>query len=414
MKLDASQSDEVRLIRFAAFLWLIYLAVLVVIAQFDAPNRTDPLYYILNGAVAFICLGLTYWDWIQEKLKKAFVPLVVAIIAILPVVNNWLTVWFAPRGPGPRLPLPPEGPILGVLPFLLVALLLVAWKYSWRHMLVLILGVSILNLAMVWTVIPIDIGPGPLPGGLNMTLIQTVVLLVSGFSISFLMGRLRKQQRSLEEANTRLTHYASTLEKLATSRERNRLARELHDTLAHTLSGLSVQLETVDAYWAVDPKTARSLLDQSLSVAHAGLEETRRALKALRASPLDDLGLSLALTAMVRQTTANSRLALDLSILSETPVLSPDVEQCIYRVAQEAVTNAVKHANAGNLAVRLESKEGKTVLTVQDDGEGFDIEKKIESAGYGLIGMQERAQFAGADLTIKSSRKSGTIIMLTV
>jgi signal transduction histidine kinase len=137
-------------------------------------------------------------------------------------------------------------------------------------------------------------------------------------------------------------------------------------------------------------------------------------LKALRASPLDDLGLSLALTAMVRQTTANSSLVLDLSIINEIPVLSPDVEQCIYRVAQEAVLNAVKHANAGNLAVRLESKDGKTMLTVQDDGVGFNTDKKIESTGFGLIGMQERAQFAGADLTIKSSRQSGTIIMLKV
>ena len=72
---------------------------------------------------------------------------------------------------------------------------------------------------------------------------------------------------------------------LATSRERNRLARELHDTLAHTLSGLSVQLETIKAYWDVDSQMARSSLDKSLEVAHSGLEETRRALKALRASP---------------------------------------------------------------------------------------------------------------------------------
>ncbi len=413
MKLNKPQSDEVRLIRFAAVLWMVYLAVMVVIAQFDAPHRADPFYYILDGAVALICLGLGYWEWIQQKLKKAFIPLVVAIITILPVVNNWLTMWFTPHGPGPRLPMPPEGPVQGVLPFLLVALLLVAWKYTWRHVLLLILGVSVLNLAMVWTVTPPDAGPGPFPGGLNMTLIQTVVLLVAGFPISFLMGRLREQQRSLEEANKRLTHYASTLEKLATSRERNRLARELHDTLAHTLSGLSVQLEAVDAYWVVDPKTSRSLLDQSLSVAHTGLEETRRALKALRASPLDDLGLTLALTSMVKETTANSGLILELAAMTEIPVLSPDVEQCIYRVAQEAVTNVVKHAGAKNLTVRLESKDGKLVLTVQDDGVGFDPEKKNDSAGYGLLGMKERAQLAGADLSIKSV-PTGTIVELTV
>jgi len=404
---QTSESDEVRLIRLAACLWIIYLIVLAVIARFDVPRQAD-LYYILNGVVALICLSLSYWEWIQHKLRNIFVPLIVAIITILPVVNNWVAMWLAPHGP----PFPPEGPVQGILPFMLVALLLVAWKYTWRHVLLLILGVAVLNLAMVWTVTP----PGsvPFPGGINMTLIQTVVFLVVGFSISFLMGRLREQQRSLEEANKRLTHYAGTLEKLATSRERNRLARELHDTLAHTLSGLSVQLEAVDAYWIVDPKAARSMLDQSLAVAHVGLEETRRALKALRASPLDDLGLALALTSMVKETTANSSLALELAIMEEIPALAPDVEQCIYRIAQEAVANVIKHSDAGNLLVKLESHTEKVTLTVQDDGQGFNTEKDTSQAGYGLVGMRERAQLAGADLIITSSPKSGTTIKLTV
>ena len=136
MKINAPQSDEVRLIRFAAILWIVYLAALAVIAQFDAPHRADPLYYTLNGVVALLCLGLGYWKWIQLKLNKAFIPLIVAIITILPVVNNWLAMWIAP--PGPRLP--PEGPVPVTLPFLLVALLLVAWKYRWQHVLLLILG----------------------------------------------------------------------------------------------------------------------------------------------------------------------------------------------------------------------------------------------------------------------------------
>jgi len=408
VKINTPQSDEVRLIRFAAILWIVCLAVLALIAQFDAPHRADPLYYILNGVVALVCLGLSYWTWIQLKLKRVFVPLLVAIITILPVVNNWLTMRIAP--PGPRLP--PEGPILGTLPFLLVALLLVAWKYRWQHVLLLILGISGLNLAMVWTFTPP--GTGPFPGGLNTTLIQAVVFLAVGFSISFLMSRLREQQQSLEEANKRLTHYASTLEKLATSRERNRLARELHDTLAHTLSGLSVQLEAVDAYWAVDPKAARSMLDQSLAVAHTGLEETRRALKALRASPLDDLGLALALTSMVSETTANASLKVQLAIMEDIPALSPEIEQCVYRVGQEAVANAIKHSGAKNLLVKLESKEGRLILTVHDDGVGFDTRKNNDSAGYGLLGMKERAQFAGGDLSITSGAKSGTTIKLTV
>ena len=112
------------------------------------------------------------------------------------------------------------------------------------------------------------------------------------------MTRLREQGELLRQANAQLTHYASTLENLTVSRERNRMARELHDTLAHTLTGLSVTLETVKAYWDVDEDKARGLLDKSLETTRTGVEETRRALKSLRASPLEDMGLTLAIQKM--------------------------------------------------------------------------------------------------------------------
>jgi signal transduction histidine kinase len=200
------------------------------------------------------------------------------------------------------------------------------------------------------------------------------------------------------------------------------VARELHDTLAHTLSGLAVQLETIKAYWDIDQKTARyidhptarSLLDKALVVAHSGLEETRRALKALRASPLDDLGLALALSTMVEDAAAHANLALDLSIMDKMPALSPDVEQCVYRVAQEAVTNVVKHANAKNLTVKLEFIEGKVTLIVRDDGVGFDIEKSNKTGHFGLTGMRERAQLVGGELNIISKPGYGTTIQLTI
>lgn len=225
-----------------------------------------------------------------------------------------------------------------------VGLLLVAWQYKWRYVLLVILAIAGLNLGVIWPFA----APGTMPfrGRLVVTLIQTVIFLALGFSTSYLISRLRGQQRSLEVANVRLAQYASTLEHLATSRERNRLALELHDTLAHTLSGLSVQLEAIKAYWDVDQQMARSLLEQCLTVTRSGLEETRRALKALRASPLDDLGLALALSTMVKDIAERATLALEMPEIIMMPPLSPDIEQCIYRVAQEAVTNVVKHANA--------------------------------------------------------------------
>jgi signal transduction histidine kinase len=245
-------------------------------------------------------------------------------------------------------------------------------------------------------------------------LIQTVIFLAVGFSISFLMNRLRRQQQSLEAANTHLSHYASTLDHLATSQERNRLARELHDTLAHTLSGLSVQLETMKAYWEVDNQTARSILDKSLLSAHNGLEETRRALKALRASPLDDLGLALAISNMARESAARAKINLNLLMTDTIPALTPDIEQCVYRIAQEAVTNVINHAQAKNLLLKLEYADRKVTLEVHDDGIGFNADSIGEFGHLGLVGMRERAQLIGGSLNITSKPGEGTAILLKV
>jgi signal transduction histidine kinase len=415
VKSRTSFADAVRLIRFASVLWIVYLVFLAIINRsFPASQRVNPVYYVALAGVAVLCLILSYWDWIQERLREGFIPLVVAIITILPVVLSNTISRLPATAPGPLGPrfTTPESLVLVIFPFVFVALMLVAWRYKWQHVLLVILGIAGLYIGMIWSFT--EPGSPSFMGGLTVALIQTVVFLAVGFSISYLMSRLNEQQQSLAEANTRLTHHASTLEHLATSRERNRVARELHDTLAHTLSGLSVQLEAVKAYWDIDPQKARSTLEGSLQAAHSGLGETRRALQALRASPLDDLGLSLAVRTMVEDAATRANLALNLSVADELPSLSPDVEQCVYRVAQEAVTNVAKHASAKTLTVILESTGEKVTLTVRDDGLGFDVDKRDRTNNYGLEGMKERAQLAGGELAVTSKPGEGTTVKLVV
>jgi signal transduction histidine kinase len=416
VKSKTSPADAVRLVRFAAVLWLVYVLVLVLLNRLfqqpqppqRPPQPNDYTYYILLGCVALFCLCLAYWPWVQQRLKQAFVPLIILVITVAPIVISNLTEHQSALGP--RF-YSPESNVLAIFPFLFVGLLLVAWRYRWQYILYIILGITALSLAMTWISAP---DMQPFQGVLVLTLIQTVIFLVIGFSISFLMGQLRAQRQSLEEANMRLTHYASTLEQLTTSRERNRLALELHDTLAHTLSGLSVQMETAKAYWDVDPPMARTILDKSLEAARSGLEETRRALKALRAGPLDDLGLALAITSLAKDVALRASLTLELSVTDKLPSLSPDIEQGIYRIAQEALANVVKHASAKKLAVELTVRDGKVILTVCDDGVGFDAGKENGTGHFGLTGMRERAHLAGGELDVTSGPGRGTTVRLTI
>jgi signal transduction histidine kinase len=412
MKNIVAQVDAVKIVRFSSVIWIGYLIALGIINQslWDPRRSTvELIWYLMLGGVALLCLGLSLWPWIQSKLGRFFIPSIIAIITILPILATWITFWAFPGRPVTNS----EGMVLRLLPFLLVGFLLIAWRYKWQYSLFIILCIAGSNFAMIWT-FP---APGSQPafrGAFTVPLIQIAVFLAVGFAVGFLMTRLRNQQESLETANKNLAHYASTREQLATSQERNRLARELHDTLAHTLSGLSVQLETLKAYWDIDKEAARSILDKSLASAHSGLEETRRALKALRASPLEDLGLTLALKNMATEIAYRGRLNLNLNIPEKIPSLSPDIEQCVYRIAQEALLNAVNHSQARNLSVSLEYENEKIKLLVSDDGIGFDSEKNHKNSSFGLTGMQERAQLVRGTLSIHSKHGQGTRIELIV
>ncbi|GAB4495925.1 MAG: hypothetical protein OHK0010_33400 [Anaerolineales bacterium] len=423
--------DSTRILRLAAWIWLGFLFSMALVdfilylpqvqhflaarpflipqnppllpspaAQPRFPLLPVYLFYAANGLFALLFWGLAHWHWAKEKLAHSYYPLMVFLISGAPLLVNTLIV---PHFPGGALA-NAEGMALRQMPVLFVALALVAWQYRLRHVFFFAFAVA----AFEWGLLLLQ------PFRLNsmlvfffITLIRTISFIAVGIFINALVSRLR-------EANARLTHHASTLETLTVSRERNRMARELHDTLAHTLTGLSVTLETVKAYWDVDSLKARALLDKSLSATRDGLEETRRALKALRASPLEDLGLGLALRQMAESAAARVSLDLELALPNPMPNLAPDVEQCLYRIAQEAVQNVIHHANAKRLSLRLEPKDGHWQLTVQDDGLGFDPREKVSTGHFGLAGMKERAELIGGVLKIESYPQKGSKIILKI
>jgi signal transduction histidine kinase len=407
MKEPNPTNNVAQLIRVAAMLWLGYvLALLIIDGLFRPRPPLSLLYYGVNGLNVLLVLGIAERPSLQAKLDQLFLPTMIIMMSVVPIIINHLFI--LPLPPGPQTM--PETTALRLMPMMFMALVLTAWQYRWRYVVLFSLGIAAFIFGMhSWYYRP---RAALLQPSLIVLIIQTISLLIVGYFISTLMERLRSQQESLEQANARLTHYASTLERLTISRERNRVARELHDTLAHTLSGLSVQLETAKAYWEVDSTTAQTLLNEALTAARAGLQETRRALQSLRASPLDDLGLGLALRQLAESAGKRANLKIDFSAPECLPLLSPDVEQCIYRVAQEAITNVMHHANAHSLAVALTCTHRQISLTVRDDGVGFDIKQSEQANHYGLPGLRERAALAGGTLRIDSQPGYGTLVQL--
>ncbi len=403
-------SEPVRVLRKAAWLWVGYLASLAVMDLFIYAGRPmQPViwYHLINAAPALVFLGLAYSSWVKTNLS-AILPVMILLISLIPILfNHWFDL---------RLPPAPlsnvEGMTMRQLPVLFIGLVLVAWYYDLAAVLLYSIGTNLFELAIVQLFGPFD--PERLTIFYFLTIIRTISFIVVGIFFTQLITRLRLQQEALRSANCELAHHASTLENLAVSRERNRLARELHDTLAHTLSGLTVQLDTVKAYWDVKPETARQLLTQALAATRSGLDETRRAVKALRASSLEDLGMLEALRKLSESAADRGKLCLEMTLPKQIPLLSPDVEQCIYRVAQEALENVVHHAAAKKLAVKLSLNTADIRLIVADDGLGMDVARAEKAGHFGLAGMRERAQLVGGELQVSSKPNQGTCVQLEI
>ena len=364
------------------------------------------IFYFANGLVALIFLVFTYWEDIQENIGKAYYSFMLVVISAAPILISALIVPRFPQGPLSNA----EGMALRQLPVMFVALALVAWKYRFTHVVFFSLAVTTFELGLT-AINPFE--NRNISVYLFIAIIRTISFVAVGFFISFLVSRLREQRESLREANANLTHYASTLEQLTVSRERNRLARELHDTLAHSLTAISVSLETAKAYFDINPEQSREMIDISLESTRKGVDETRRALKALRSSDLVDLGLNLAIRKAAESAASRFGLDLELGLQDPMPSLSPDVEQTILRVTQEAIENLTKHSRAKKFSIHL-SSNGLTTLIVADDGVGFDMHSRETSGHFGLVGMRERAELSGGRLKIESDKGKGTRVVLTI
>jgi two-component system NarL family sensor kinase len=197
--------------------------------------------------------------------------------------------------------------------------------------------------------------------------------------------------------------------------ERNRLAREIHDTLAQGLTAVSLQLESADALLeaSADPERVRQAVRQALSLTRANLEEARRSVLDLRAAPLEGRTLMKALEALAKEVSKGGKTRVRFEGLGDDRPLPVRFEAGLYRIAQEALANIEQHARARHARLRLELTPEQVLLTIGDDGQGFES-AQVPKDRYGLIGMNERARLLGGTLSLESSPGSGTCLEVSI
>lgn len=226
------------------------------------------------------------------------------------------------------------------------------------------------------------------------------------------LGHFRDELKHRDETRSRLLDQIIT----AQEEERRRIARELHDETGQSLTSLALGLAMIAE--SQDLGAVRERATELRSVAARTLEEVHHLARGLRPSVLDDLGLLPALERYLKEYEANRAVTLDFHARGFEHRLPGPVEIAVYRIVQEALTNAAKHADASTVSVLLERRDGGVHLIVEDDGRGFDAREVLASGDVerrlGLHGMRERALLLGGSLTVESAPGRGTSVFADI
>jgi len=228
--------------------------------------------------------------------------------------------------------------------------------------------------------------------------------------INDITERLRAQEalehlnRELELSHERLRALSRRLLEVQED-ERRRLARDLHDDIGQALTALKIQLES------------RARVEECVDTVRHTLERVRQLSLSLRPSQLDDLGLAAALRSHLDRQARVAGIAAHFDAADAPADMGPETETSCFRVAQEAINNVLRHAQAANIWVRLFSAGGRLALSVRDDGHGFDLEgvrrRTGADASLGLVGMEERIALVGGSLELRSEPGRGTVVVAT-
>jgi signal transduction histidine kinase len=361
-------------------------------------THLTPLNFLVFSALQVGYVAMLWWMWKARKgwqlaLGMALLAVVTEVVSLLPLIGlqwDWLMFLVTVALSFSFLPL---WVAIGAGIFLyVVAIVDLGWLSNWNWPSAY---PSMLSL---------------LPAFAFVALFSLVVQILQNQKdrAEHLLSQLGASNAELEQAHRRLQAYADEVEELAIVRERTRLAREIHDTLGHYLSILTIQLETIAKLQERDPARAAVEIAEARRVAAQSMQEVRNAVAALRPTSIATLGLGEALVQLgqeFEQGAPDTALTLDLE--TELPALSPDIAVALYRAAQEALTNIRKHAQASKALVRLRCEHGTIELLVQDNGRGTATNDDAQKGGFGLVGLRERLELLGGQVRHGPAEQGG-------
>ena len=218
-------------------------------------------------------LSYLFWPNLPQKLGNAFLPLGLLLGMLAPLLTIFFVLAVNPSWIYSQLPRE------ALLFYFLIPLIFIAWQYNFKSILVYTGFLAMIEFALYMRLLEFQPNLWLLFQG---SIIRIVSYLVIGYFVTYLVAGQRKQRDELAKANAQLLHYSHTLEQLAESRERNRLARELHDTLAHYMSGTILQLNGAKTLWSNDDTKAKAMVGEAVQTLTEGLQETRNAIQTLR------------------------------------------------------------------------------------------------------------------------------------
>ena len=338
-----------------------------------------------------------------------------------------------------RRPLAKDRPVLGVHLYLALQILLLSWLLVQDvlfALLFMIPYVQSLLLAsgrakLAWILLlfsVVTIGNfylHPEPGiedtpGIRAWVYWSITIFVTLMIFNHVKAQRRGEENKrllevLSNSNHQLQEYAARVEDLAAEEERNRISRELHDTLGHRLVTSIVLIENLPRLLSENrTQRATSVVDDVSEQLHEGLQELRAAVHALRTTEITDKNLNHLLLRLTDEFDARHNASVWIQLPDALPPsLSDDQSMAIYRIVQETLTNTSKHApHAQNIFLTLKHAANQLILTVRNDGRDFAPHNG--GPAYGLQGMHERAALLGGTLTVKKPDGGGTLVTLTI